>query len=191
MMKAAERKTQKEKKRRNHSSSAVGKSEDFSKAVAGFIESDKFTVCGGLIASCCGLRWGSHCVFRTSSKHVIAIVNSEHCKWCKYASATPVQESELDEAKTRAYLRVVFQHLKSVDAGKLSELISELTHTQTDGGSRNFPFTCTPPYCTVDNVTHISSLALQKLIEFDKEFVWGDNLIFNTKVERSDSGLRG
>lgn len=178
----------KSRKSRIHSSLAASKSGDFSKDVAGFIESDKFTVCGGLIASCCGIRRGSHCVFRTSSKHVIAIVNSEHCKWCKRASSTPVQESDFDEARTRAYLRGMFQ-LKLSDAVKLSKLISELTHTQRDGDSCSFPFTGTFPYCTLENVTHISSLALQKLIEFDKEFVWRDNLIFNTKVERSESGL--
>lgn len=80
--------------------------------------------------------------------------------------------------------------LKLSDAVSLSELISELMHTQTKGDSRSFPFTGTPPYCTVENVTHISSLALQKLIKFDKEFVWGDNLIFNTKVERSKTGFQ-
>lgn len=99
-----------------------------------------------------------------------------------------MQESNFDEVRTRAYLRGVFPQLKLVDAVKLSELISELTHTQTNGDSRSFPFTGTPSFCTVENVTHISSLALQKLIEFDKEFVWGDNLIFNTNVDRSESG---
>ena len=170
-----------------HSSSAAGTNGDLSNAVAGFIESDRFTVGGGLIALCCGLRWGDHCIFRTSAKHLIAIVNSVHCKWCKRASSTPVRESDFDAIKTRAYLRALFQ-LKLSDAVKLSELISELKYTQTDGDSRSLPFTGTPPYCTVENVTHISSLALKTLIEFDKEFVWGDNLIFNTKVERSESG---
>ena len=170
-------------------SSAAGANGDLSNAVAGFIESDRFTVCGGLMALCCGPRWGNHCVFRTSARHLIAIVNSVHCKWCKEAASTPVQESDFDDIKTRAYLRALFQ-LKLSDAVKLSELISELKCTQTDGDGRGLPFTGTPPYCTVENVTHISSLALKKLIEFDKEFVWGDNLIFNTKAERSESGSR-
>lgn len=151
--------------------------------VAGFIESDKITVCGGLITSCCGLQ-GNHCVFRMSSKH--AIVNSNHCKWCKDQSCTPVQESDFDEARTRAYLRGMLK-LTVSDSVKLSELISELIHTQTQKYLR-FPFTGTPPYCTVENIRHISSLALRQLIDFDKEFIWGDNLIFNTKVERSESG---
>lgn len=167
--------------------SASGNGNDnLSKAVAGFIESDKFTVCGGLIAACGLLRGGDHCVFRTpSSKHVIVIVNSEHCKMCKCAS---VQESDFDNIRTRAYLRGMFQ-LKLSDTVKLSELISELTRTQRSDDvvdnaddCRTVPFTGTPPYCTIENVKHISSVALEKLIEFDKEFVWGDNLIFNTTV---------
>ncbi|KAK7915592.1 hypothetical protein WMY93_011353 [Mugilogobius chulae] len=45
-------------------------------------------------------------------------------------------------------------------------------------------FTGTSQYCAVGNVTHISSLALQLLLEFDEEFVWGDNLIFHTDTRR-------
>jgi len=134
---------------------------------------------------CCGLHRGDHCIIRTTAKHVIAIVNTVHCKWCKKATSTPARESDFDEIKTRAYLRALFQ-LKLSDAVKLSELISEIKYTQTAGDGRSVPFTGTPPYCTVENVTHISSLALKKLTEFDTEFVWGDNLIFNTKVERSE-----
>lgn len=108
-------------------------------------------------------------------------MNSEHCKWCKRASSTPGRESDFDEVRTRAYLRGMFQ-LTLTDAVKLAELISELTRTQKD--SRGFPFTGTPPYCTMENVRHISSLALEKLIEIDEEFVWGHNLIFNAEVDR-------
>lgn len=183
MMKVAEEEKKKKtrtKKGCGHPSQASGKSGDLSRAVAGFIESGTFTVRGGLIFSWSDLHGGSHCVFRTSCKHVIVIVNSEHCKWCKDSSFTPVQDSDFDEVRTRAYLQGVFQ-LKLAETVKLSELISELT--QTNGHRRTFPFTCTPPYCTVENVTHISSLALQKLIEVDKDFVWGDNLIFNIKGE--------
>lgn len=154
--------------------------EDFPKAVAGFIESDTFTVCGEFIASsCCNLV--SYCVFRTSRKHIIAIVNSEHCKWCKGALFTSVKEREFDQVRTRVYLQGIFQ-LNSMDSMKLSELVQYLTYTPNTE-SHSLQFTCTPPYCTVDNVTHISGLALQKLFEFDKDFVWGDNLIFNTNIE--------
>lgn len=192
-MEAAESNTQKERKnkkvKRKHvlSSSVAGKSGDLHQAVAGFIESDRCTVSGGLIASCCSLRWDRHCLFRVSSKYLIVIVNSEHCKWCKGSSPTPVKESEFDQVRTRAYLRGMFQ-LTLSDSMRLSDLIFELTCTQTKSDCHSFPVTCTPPYCTVENVTHISGVALQKLVEFDKEFVWGDNLIFNTKVDRSHSG---
>ena len=176
MSKVVEGRTQ---KRSAQTSSTAG--EDFPKAVAGFVESDKFTVCGEFIASSCCNR-GSYCVFRTSRKHIIAIVNSEHCKWCKDALFTSVKERGFDEVRTRVYLRGIFQ-FKSVDSMKLSELIQELTYTPTNTERHSLQFTCTPPYCTVENVTHISSLALQKLFEFDKDFVWGDNLIFNTNIE--------
>lgn len=67
---------------------------------------------------------------------------------------------------------------------KLAELISELTRTRgSNATTTGLPFTCTPPYCTVENVTHISNAALVILLEYDGEFVWGDNLIFNTKIE--------
>lgn len=137
---------------------------------------------------CCSSSQGDHCVFRSSSKcNVIVMVNSEHCKWCTGVSSAPVEESDLIRVRTVAYLRGIFQ-LKLGDAARLFELISELTRTQTNGdGAHGFcSFTGTPPYCTVENVTHISGSALEKLIEFDKEFVWGDNLIFNTKAEGLD-----
>jgi hypothetical protein len=190
MMEAAEKKEMKNKKLKREpvlSSSVSAKSGDVYQAVAGFIESDKCTVSGGLIASCCSIRWDSHCLFRVSSKHVIVIVNSEHCKWCKGSSSTPVKESEFDQVRTKAYLRGMFQMTLS-DSMRISELIFELTRTQPKSDSQSFPVTCTPPYCTVETVTHISGVALQKPLEFDKEFVWGDNLIFNTKVDHSHSG---
>lgn len=167
------------------SSSSRGSRDFPNDAVAGFIEADRSTVSGGLLASCCGIRSGGRCVFRTGIEHVIAIVRREHCKWCKKASRAPERESDFDEARTVAYLRGVFE-LTVSDAGKLSELISELTRTRTGGDLCGFPFAGTPPYCTVENVMHISGPALQKVIDFDDEFVWGDNLIFNTKAERSE-----
>lgn len=184
MMNAAQTKSQRDKKNKTLKDSGVdswstsGCGEDL-KAVAGFIESDRFTLCGGVIAPWGGLSWKRHCVFRTRCKNVIAIVNSGQCKWCEGASSTSVQESDLDKVRTRTYLRGVFQ-LTLSEAVKLSELISELTKTK--GGSNSCPFIGTPPYCTVENVTHISGLALSALFEFDKEFVWGDNLTFNTRL---------
>ncbi|KAJ7983658.1 hypothetical protein DPEC_G00374600 [Dallia pectoralis] len=195
MTKDAESTTQKKKtkkkltvvRRLGHSLSGAGLLKDLSKAVAGFIESGSPTVCGGLMSSHCGLRSGSHCVFRTRSKHIIAIVNSEHCKWCKGALSGHSQESDVDEVVTRAYLRSMFK-LRLSDAAKLSELIAELTRTQTNGHGHGLTFSGTPPFCTVKNVAHISGLVFQKLIEFDTEFVWGDNLIFNTDASRAESG---
>lgn len=75
--------------------------------------------------------------------------------------------------------------LKHADAAKLSELIAELTRSQppAEDPRTTYPFTGPPPYCTVENVTHVSSCALRKLLEFDDEFIWGDNLIFNTKSD--------
>lgn len=178
-----------EKRNRNYvySSSATDESEAFPTAVAGVIESDRSTICGGLVVLCCGSHRDSHCAFRSSSKrNVVVVVNSKHCKWCTGASSKPVEENDLIRVRTIAYLRGIFQ-LKLGDATRLSELISELTRTQTNCDAHGVcSFTGTPPYCTVENVTHISSSALEKLIEFDKEFVWGDNLIFNTKAEGPD-----
>lgn len=151
--------------------------------VLGFIESDKFTVCGGLIAACC--QSGDSCVYRTCSENVIAIVNSTHCAWCENNTLPSAQESEFDRFGTRAYLRGVFR-LKLSDAVRLSELIAELSRTRGScEETRGFPFSATPPYCTVEDVTHVSSGALGMLLEFDREFVWGDNLIFNTQVRGS------
>lgn len=149
--------------------------------VLGLIESAGVTVCGGLLAAC--FRMSKCCVHRTSNGNTIAIVNSRHCKWCKRTSGNQVQESKFDHYSTRTYLRGLFR-LKSSDVGKLSELLSELTRIrgshEVDTG---LPFTCTPPYCTVENVRHISNAALKLLLEVDEEFVWGDNLIFNTTPE--------
>ncbi len=159
------------------------KNSSLTEAVVGVIESDKFTVYGGLLTTCLGLHRSSHCVFRTRCKHIIVKVNSQYCKWCKRALSTPVHGANFDDVKNRAYLRVVLQ-VRLSEAAKLSELLSELTRSTTaDGESHSLPFTATPPYCTVENVRHISGRALQLLIGFDKEFVWGDNLIFDTKVE--------
>ena len=185
--KKKKKKKQKQKLQRNKTSknnsrvdswSNSGCGEDL-KAVAGLIESDSFSLRGGVIESWGSVPWVSHCVFRTSRRNVIAIVNSGQCKWCQGASSASVQESNFDKFGTRTYLRGVFQ-LKHSEAVKLSELISELTKTQGDGDSR--AFTGIPPYCTVENVTHISGLALRKLLELDKDFVWGYNLTFTTKV---------
>lgn len=191
MKRAAVRTNQKDTKyktwntsRVQSSSATAAQREDLSETVAGFIECGKFAVSGGLLASCCGLHWDRHCVFRTSSEHLVAIVNSAQCKWCKCASVC-VQESDFDGFTTRTYLQGIFG-VNASDTIKLTELIAELTRTQGRGASHRVPFTATPPYCTVENVTHISGLALQKLIEFDKEFVWGDNLMFNTT--RSKAG---
>ena len=171
---------------RVRTSSAAGKRGAHSKAVAGFIECGDDTVSGGLLASCRGLRWDRHCVFRTRSKRLVAVVNSEHCKWCK--CATSVQESDVFGFRTTVYLQGMFR-LSFVDHVNLAKLISELKRTQTkEGETHSGSVTATDTYCTVEDVTHISGLALQKLSEFDKEFLWGDNLMFNTK--RSESGSR-
>lgn len=91
----------------------------------------------------------SHCVFRTGSKHLVAIVNTEHCKWCKCTSS--VQESDFAGFRTRVYLQGMFR-VNFSDAVKLSELISELTRTQTKGNSHSGPFTATDTFCTVEDV---------------------------------------
>lgn len=166
------------------SSAIVAKRGDLSKAVAGLLECGNFNVSGGLLASCCGSRWATHCVFRTSSKHLVAVVNSEQCKWCNRASS--VQENVFDGFTTRAYLQGIFG-VNAADTLRLSELIAELMRTQTTGKNHGVPFIATPPYCSVENVTHISGLALQKLIDFDREFGWGDHLVFNTKRSESSA----
>lgn len=60
-----------------------------------------------------------------------------------------------------------------------------LTQDPTYGGCSNSSTvtTVTPPYCTVENVVHISSLVLEKLTSFDKEFIWRDNLNFKVEAE--------
>lgn len=165
-------KIEKLKRSYDHSSSGAGKSKDCSTAVAGVIESGGPTICGGLIVLCCGSRRGSLCIFRArSAANVIVMVNTEHCKWCK-SSSTPVEESDFYQVRASAYLRGIFQ-LKSEDATVLSKLISELMRTHSTGKACSFSsFTGTLPYCTLENVTHISSVALETPILFDKEFVF-------------------
>lgn len=74
--------------------------------VAGLIETDRFAVCGGLITWCC--KMGERCVLRTGSDHVIAMLDSEQCKWCNLASQH-VKDSGFDEARTLAYLGGIFE----------------------------------------------------------------------------------
>lgn len=152
--------------------------------LSGLIETDRFAVGGALLTWCCAT--GGRCVLRTGSEHVIAILDSKQCKWCNVASYP--QHSGFDEARTLAYLRGMFD-LTLSDTVRLSELISELTSTQWQTEANSIPFTGTPPYCTVDNVTHISSKALSLLSKFDSEFIWGHNLIFNTRLGLGSSGL--
>ncbi|KAK2829941.1 hypothetical protein Q5P01_017872 [Channa striata] len=54
------------------------------------------------------------------------------------------------------------------DAGRLSELLSDLTRARSprDNGC---PFADTPPYCTVQNVAHISGTVLEMLLAFDRD----------------------
>lgn len=150
--------------------------------VLGVIESGKFTVTGGLIACCCSLYTGTHCLYRVQKyKHVVAIVNSTHCHLCRDSSCSSTRmEHNLDDSTIMPYLRAVFQ-LQITKARQLFELLSELMHSQDkSSGNPALQFTGSSNLCAVGNVTHISSLALKILLEFDKEFVWGDNLIFNT-----------
>lgn len=152
--------------------------------VTGVIEADSFTVCGSLIAGCCNA--GGCCVSRTDSDYVIAMLDSEQCKWCDLASRD-AEESDFDHVRTLAYLRVIFE-LSLADTARLLELITELTSTQsTQTQANGIPFTATQPYCTVENVRHISSRALKLLRGFDCDFVWGHNLTFNTRVHSAGS----
>lgn len=151
--------------------------------VVGSIEIDTLTVSGGLLAACLSDRYPSDCCLRRVSERVIEIAQSEHCKWCKSESNT---RHRRDTARQHfgngSWLRDLFQ-LTLVQADRLCELLTELINTQDtrEETRSSFPITVTPPYCAVEDVTHISRAALTRLLTFDPEFLWGDNLIFNTK----------
>lgn len=151
--------------------------------VVGLIEIDKFVVSGGTIASCYGeTHSDGHCVFRTENKYLIAIIETGVCKWCKGARGASTKDSRLQETRIRACLRGIFQ-LTADKAEKLGELISELVSSQNQVPYLGLPFVGTSPYCTMENITHISGRALTQLLKFDPDFVWGDNLIFSTAVK--------
>lgn len=154
-------------------------------AVAGRIQCDRLTVSGGLLSVCCDrFRKGSICLHREPGD-VITVLNSEHCKWCKRGCVSGRQDSLGGDLYAGKYLQAVFR-VKVSEATRLTELITELTYTQgTPVDHRDLPVTGTPPYCTVANVKHISSAALATLQAFDEDFVWGDNLTFNTKAHLS------
>lgn len=102
-----EKRTKNNMAKNDHVGSSSSAHRDLSdEAWTGFIEGDGATVSGRMIALCCSSLRGKHCVFRTRSKHAIAIVNSEHCKWCK--EACPVSErngdGDDDEVRIRVYL---------------------------------------------------------------------------------------
>lgn len=154
--------------------------------VAGRIQCDRLTVSGGLLSVCCDrFRKGSICLHREpGSDNVITVLYSEHCKWCKTGCVSGQQDSLGGDLYTGKYLQAVFR-VKVSEATRLTELITELTYTQgTPADRRELPVTGTPPYCTVANVKHISSAALATLQAFDEDFVWGDNLTFNTKAHQ-------
>lgn len=152
--------------------------------VAGHIQCDRLTVSGGLLSVCSDrFRKGSICLHRDSgSDNVITVLYSEHCKWCKTGCVSGQQDNFGGDLYTGKYLQAVFR-VKVSEAARLTELITELTYTQgRPADLRELPVTGTPPYCTVANVKHISSAALATLQAFDEDFVWGDNLTFNTKA---------
>lgn len=154
-------------------------------SVAGHIECDRATVSGGLLSVCCRLWKGDVCLLRNSADgNIITIVNSEHCKWCKAQSVRGARDRHRSFFCTGEYLRGLFK-VKVSEAARLAELIAELTDTQGWTADHSvIPVTGTPPYCTVADVRHISSVALAPLLAFDDEFVWGDNLTFNTKAQQ-------
>uniref|UniRef100_A0A286P9U6 Myopalladin-like, partial sequene n=1 Tax=Oryzias latipes TaxID=8090 RepID=A0A286P9U6_ORYLA len=153
-----------------------------SRGVWGVMESDRSTVRGALFSSTNPWFWGipahRRCVFRTSSERSIAVIDRARCKWCKPSrgEVPRFDQDEFERIRTRSYLRGTFG-LSPAEAGRLSELLAELALSAEGKGA--CPFAGTPPYCTVENVVHISGPALERLMEFDDEFVWGDNLIFH------------
>lgn len=150
------------------------------------MESDRATVRGALFSSANPWFWNipahRRCVFRTSSERAIAVIDRARCKWCRASQGDALHfEAELDQARTRSYLRGTFG-LSPVEAGHLTDLLTELALSRVGDEKSTCPFAGTPPYCTVENVVHISGPVLERLLEFDDEFVWGDNLIFNASA---------
>lgn len=153
--------------------------------VLGVIESYRLTLRGSI---CCKDNpWFKsssaqrRCIFRTSSERVVAVIDGEQCKWCKGLPTEPGPDYRLERANDRAYLRRMFD-LSPADTSKLSDLLYDVTRTRVVLLSGGFLFAGTPPYCTVANVIHLSGTALQKVLEFDRDFVWGHNLTFNTRA---------
>lgn len=144
--------------------------------VVGVIEGEGITVSGGLLSACCStVECNSYCLARTSLARVIAVVNSEHCKRCKKASAGKLVQVNSIRFGSASCLREIY-NISLTRADKLAKLLTELTQT-TDADA--LQVTITAPFCTVSNITHLSHKVVRDLLTFDVDFLWGDNLIFN------------
>lgn len=158
----------------------------------GFLESDRKTVRGGVFfeGGANGGRGpvshGPRCVIRTSAERIIVVADGSRCKWCEGSAGKVAPREDFERVAARTYLRSVF-NLPPGKASRLAELLSELTRARSERGESVSVFAGPPPYCTVPDVRHISSVALELLFEFDRDFVWGDNLIFSTEAEISSS----
>ena len=114
------------------------------------------------------------CVIRTSNRHILCIVSSKYCKWCKACRTPPTDSSfrylmlvkncKLEVELQSHTIQLLEQLLKALDPESLST-------TNSQG-----------PFFTIENVSHISNEALQLLLSLDSEFLWGHNLTLDLSI---------
>lgn len=141
----------------------------------GTVECADGRISGGLLASDPRSSRGDRCLVRTQNETLIAVMNSEHCKWCKGNNAA----RDSGVSRNRQYLRLLLARLGSCKALKVTEFVVDLLTTQPDADDSWTPVSYTEPLCKILNVRHISGSCLDALIDLDQDFVWGYNLIFS------------
>lgn len=141
----------------------------------GTVECVDGRISGGLLASDQRSQV-DYCLVRTQNETLIAVINSEHCKWCKGNNAAGGSGG----LRSKLYLRLLLEKLGNFKAMKVTDFVVDLLNTQPNTDDSLTPtVTYTEPLCKILNVQHISGSCMNALIELDQDFVWGYNLIFN------------
>ena len=114
------------------------------------------------------------CVIRTSNREIFCVVSSKYCKWCKAWRTLPadssirylllVQNCKLEVELQKHTIQLLEQLLKALDPESLNT-------TNSQG-----------PFFTIENVSHISDVALQLLLSLDSEFLWGHNVTLDLSI---------
>ncbi|MEQ2182777.1 hypothetical protein GOODEAATRI_025738 [Goodea atripinnis] len=150
------------------------------------IESDKVPVSSGTIASSYGKELSKgRCGFRMDNKYMMAIVEKQLCKWCIGTRGMWPRDHTFAGHRTTVCLQGMLG-LSADKTERLGELISKLLSSQTEVLCQGVLVAGTPPYYTVEKVTHNSKRALTSLL-------WGDNFTFSRTADppRYTRGAKG